>query len=284
MRKGAVPVSATMADAAAGGAGGSSAGPASAAPQTASLASSASPLGDLNTLDEPVADTIKRDLNAIKGKLLYVMRPPAFHRSARGDGLRRSWDLWGPLFLCLALSTILGVGASGGKAPQAFALVFVVVWAGSGVVTLNSLLLKGRISFFQSVCVLGYCIFPLVLAAFATICVLGPLLGPHTGDSYARSGAAPGSGPMTDLGGGVTTNDAYWSNKGINDQKEVGVTGSSSTLYLLTKLATVGIAFAWSISASVGFMEDVVPADRKTLAVYPVWLFYASIAWMILLA
>jgi protein YIPF6 len=39
------------------------------------------------------------------------------------------------------------------------------MWAGAAVVTLNAQLLGGKVSFFQSVCVLGYCIFPLVLAA-----------------------------------------------------------------------------------------------------------------------
>jgi hypothetical protein len=34
-------------------------------------------------------------------------------------------------------------------------------------VTLNAYLLGGNISFFQSLCVLGYCMFPLVLAALA---------------------------------------------------------------------------------------------------------------------
>ena len=43
------------------------------------------------------------------------------------------------------------------------------------IVTLNTKLLGGSISFFQSVCVLGYCIFPLNIASF--ICLLGgPLL------------------------------------------------------------------------------------------------------------
>ncbi len=42
-----------------------------------------------------------------------------------------------------------------------FAEVFVVVWAGALVVTLNTKLLGGNISLFQSVCVLGYCLLPL---------------------------------------------------------------------------------------------------------------------------
>ncbi|KAK5622282.1 Yip1 member 6, partial [Crenichthys baileyi] len=42
--------------------------------------------------------------------------------------------------------------------------VFVIIWFGSIVITLNSKLLGGTISFFQSLCVLGYCIMPLTMA------------------------------------------------------------------------------------------------------------------------
>ena len=42
-----------------------------------------------------------------------------------------------------------------GDGGPAFAEVFVIVWLGSLVVTLNTKLLGGHISFFQSVCVLG---------------------------------------------------------------------------------------------------------------------------------
>jgi hypothetical protein len=41
------------------------------------------------------------------------------------------------------------------------------MWGGSFIVTINTKLLGGKISFFQCVCVLGYCIFPIVLAALA---------------------------------------------------------------------------------------------------------------------
>lgn len=44
------------------------------------------------------------------------------------------------------------------------------MWGGSFVVTINTKLLGGKISFFQCVCVLGYCLFPIVLgAAIVTI-------------------------------------------------------------------------------------------------------------------
>lgn len=39
------------------------------------------------------------------------------------------------------------------------------MWGGAFVVTINTKLLGGHISFFQCVCVLGYCVFPIVLAA-----------------------------------------------------------------------------------------------------------------------
>lgn len=41
------------------------------------------------------------------------------------------------------------------------------MWGGAFVVTVNTKLLGGQISFFQCVCVLGYCVFPIILAATA---------------------------------------------------------------------------------------------------------------------
>ena len=50
--------------------------------------------------------------------------------------------------------------SSGGDGPE-FATVFVLASVGSMVVTANTQLLGGSISFFQSLCVLGYCVLPL---------------------------------------------------------------------------------------------------------------------------
>ncbi|KNC49047.1 YIPF6 protein [Thecamonas trahens ATCC 50062] len=68
--------------------------------------------------------------------------------------LLKDWDLWGPLLLCLSALV--------------FALVFALVWVGALVVTLNAQLLGGELSVLQSVCVLGYCIFPMLIAALLT--------------------------------------------------------------------------------------------------------------------
>lgn len=116
------------------------------------------------TLQEPVIDTIMRDVRSIGEKLMYVLMP--IQAADRGQKLK-DWDLWGPLMLCLGLGLILAVQADGQEqASYAFADVFVTIWVGSAVVTFNALLLQGKVSFFQTVCVLGYCIFPLVIAAF----------------------------------------------------------------------------------------------------------------------
>lgn len=77
----------------------------------------------------------------------------------------KDWDLWGPLIVCLGLSVLLSFKAPVGQATLVFASVFSSVWLGATVVTINAQLLGGTISFFQSVCVLGYCVFPMSMAA-----------------------------------------------------------------------------------------------------------------------
>ncbi|KAI8912922.1 hypothetical protein PhCBS80983_g03173 [Powellomyces hirtus] len=124
----------------------------------------------LDTLDEPVWDTVRRDLLSIWAKLRQVLLP----RKDNTANILKDWDLWGPLLLCLALSLRLSITAADGQAPAVFTAIFVIVWCGAAAVTLNSKLLGGKMSFFQSVCVLGYCLFPLVLGA--VVCAFIPLI------------------------------------------------------------------------------------------------------------
>eukprot|EP01068_Selenidium_serpulae_P007392 Selendium_serpulae@DN4696_c0_g1_i2.p1 len=177
-----------------------------------------------STLDEPVKETVMRDLRSIGRKLHYVLLPRA--RAESGAQLKQ-WDLWGPLLLCLALSVILWQEAHAEQKKLVFTLVFVIVWFGSVVVTANAVLLGGKISFFQSVCVLGYCLFPLDIAAL--VCCFVP----------------------------------------------------ASVAFV--KVILITVALHWCTGASVAFMSELVPDDRKLLAVYPVWMFYVAIAWIILL-
>ncbi|KAG0235116.1 hypothetical protein BGW42_005766 [Actinomortierella wolfii] len=149
----------------------------SAAAAAASLSSSAVPTGNLgvgqafagrgpiDTLDEPVTETLLRDLRNVGAKLKQVLYPKG------GKDILRDWDLWGPLLMCLTLSIVLSVRAPPEQAITVFTWIFVIVWIGSAIVTVNAKLLGGRVSFFQSVCVLGYCLFPLVIASVVTVFV-----------------------------------------------------------------------------------------------------------------
>jgi len=117
-------------------------------------------LEENTTLDEPVKETIMRDLRAVCRKFTHILYP------RKNSELLKDWDLWGPLLLCVLLALLLQGSTdktTGSMGPQ-FTEVFVVVWVGAAVVSLNSALLGGKISVFQSICVLGYCIFPLFLS------------------------------------------------------------------------------------------------------------------------
>ncbi|GAA6038720.1 hypothetical protein JCM8097_002364 [Rhodosporidiobolus ruineniae] len=118
-----------------------------------------------DTLDEPVSETIMRDLRAIGNKIVQVLHPSS------ENAVLRDWDLWGPLIFCLTLAILLSTNAPADQSLPIFTGVFVIVWLGSVVVTLNAKLLGGKVSFFQSLCVLGYCIFPLDLAALVAVFV-----------------------------------------------------------------------------------------------------------------
>merc|ERR1712072_172593 len=117
--------------------------------------------GVKTTLDESVSDTLMRDVRMVANKIGFVVYP----RAGSMKELSRNWDLWGPLVLCLFLSIVLSMHAPADQTALVFAAVFVIVWLGSAVVTVNALLLGGNLSFFHSVCVLGYCLFPIDVAA-----------------------------------------------------------------------------------------------------------------------
>ncbi|KAI9830672.1 MAG: hypothetical protein M1826_004501 [Phylliscum demangeonii] len=151
-----------------------------------------------NTIDESVWETLSRDVRAVWEKMKQVLWPKfllggmlqrgagiggadregqgGFGRIGRwpdadvvlqggmSEGLR-DWDMWGPLIFCLLLSLLLSLPARAEQKSLVFSGVFAIVWIGEAVVTLQIKLLGGNISFFQSVCIIGYTLFPLVIAA-----------------------------------------------------------------------------------------------------------------------
>lgn len=121
---------------------------------------------DSNTLDEPIISTLLRDLKAI-GRKIAIVAVPCLGR----DNELRDWDLWGPLLLCLIMAIVLGSNATSEQSGTVFSAVFALVWLGSAVVTLNAKFLGAKLSFFQIVCVMGYCIAPMVLAALLSLAI-----------------------------------------------------------------------------------------------------------------
>ncbi|GAU87484.1 hypothetical protein RvY_00319 [Ramazzottius varieornatus] len=184
---------------------------------------------DLNTLDEPIKDTVFRDVKAIGQKFFHVLIPH------KGQKLLRDWDLWGPLILCTFVAIMLQ-GANADKtadnnAGPEFAQIFLLVALGSVIVTLNSKLLGGNISFFQSVCILGYCLLPEALALIACRIFAIALHG---------------------------------------------------TVLFALRTTVITVGFLWATWASVVFLGDTQQPNRKALSVYPIFLFYLIISWLIM--
>ena len=118
----------------------------------------------VDTLDEPVSKTIARDLFSIYTKLVQVLYP----RRSSGREVLKDWDLWGPLVFCLLLAILLSVNAPPDQSMSVFTSVVVICSLGALAVTIQAKLLGGRVSFFQGLCVLGYCIAPLVIAGLVS--------------------------------------------------------------------------------------------------------------------
>lgn len=141
-----------------------------------------------DTLDEPISATLWRDLKAVGFRLRQViwytpatslqsahpgMIPNSISNTLGGPGpspgeLHQEWDLWGPLIFGLLISLCACVLAPAHQTSLVFSGVFVLIWAGQATITLNIKLLGGSISYFGAMCVTGYCLFPIVIAALVS--------------------------------------------------------------------------------------------------------------------
>jgi len=180
---------------------------------------------DFDTLDEPILETVKRDLYAVGRKFGHVFFPK------RSDTLLKEWDLWGPLFLCVFISLLLQSDDDNGRGPQ-FTEVFALTFFGACLVTANVKLLGGQISFFQSLCVLGYCLLSPAIALL--LCRLIVVLFPQ-----------------------------------------------QTTTTFFIRLAVTVFGFCWATFASHAFLAGYYPQRRRALAMYPIFLFYFVISWLV---
>ncbi|KAF3544138.1 hypothetical protein DY000_02010243 [Brassica cretica] len=152
----------------------------------------------------------------------------SFHKDVKihwGDGRGKIRDRDGKL-LSLSLDKSSGSGFQSNQEflYEVFAVAFALLAAGAVILTLNVLLLGGHIIFFQSLSLLGYCLFPLDVGA--VICML-------------------------------------------KDN-------------VILKMIVVTVTLAWSSWAAYPFMSAAVNPRRKALALYPVFLMYVSVGFLII--
>ena len=114
------------------------------------------------SLDEAIITTIYRDLYSVYIKLILVINPLTSDEVKKKH--IRQWDLWGPLLFTVFLACTLAINSN--DKSQTVILIFLIFWAGSFLVFLNSNLLGVKISIFQIFCLLGYCLFPLNISSF----------------------------------------------------------------------------------------------------------------------
>ena len=116
-------------------------------------------------LDEPVRETIMRDLRRIGYRIKHVLIPKGINDDNRNNIELRNWDLWGPLLLCLLLACSMSFGSSDDDSSLVFTAVFMIVWCGAIVVTLNAALLGGKMLSFK----INNIIYPYILIIYYNI-------------------------------------------------------------------------------------------------------------------
>ena len=114
-----------------------------------------------NSLNEPIMTSINRDLNRIYLKLKIVVLP--INTEQKNKELKQ-WDLWGPFVICLLLGMILSFTTKKNSG-LIFSIIFIIMWVGAMIITMNSSLLGGKLTLMQCICLLGYCSFPSVVAS-----------------------------------------------------------------------------------------------------------------------
>lgn len=163
---------------------------------------------------------------------------------------------------------------------------------GAVILTVNVVLLGGTIGFFQSLCLLGYCIFPLDVAAI--VCVSVSALRCSTG-AEGRA-AMPGSSvPQCTAPSARVALLCTAPARGCPPHVRARhYTGTPSTIagtwlacvqvkLMLVRWIVVGVAIVWSSWASIPFVAGAVPVARKALAIYPLVLLYVCVGWIALI-
>jgi hypothetical protein len=201
----------------------------------------------MDTLDEPISETLLRDLKGIASKTRHILLPTS--SSGAYKSVLKDWDLWGPLLLCTFMGLTLHHSGDGMVGPH-FAEIFVLIWLGSYVVGLNYKLLSlaptrrkstgksllASPSIFQLLCVLGYCLVP----PCAGIILLKLI-------------------------------------------ESVFALQMHNLLYEKLFVGTL-LGFLWPTFSAVKILSRYQEQEKRLLAIYPIALFYFVISWFIISA
>lgn len=132
-----------------------------------------------DTLDEPIWDTVYRDVSSIGLKLKYILLP--LSESDVYLNVCKNWDLWGPFVFCTYIAFSLNNCGEqcNGYHQSNFSSIFILLWIGNIIISTNyKLILSNRLksenslevnipsqsrnsfplSIFQLLCLLGYCL------------------------------------------------------------------------------------------------------------------------------
>ncbi|KAI9908395.1 hypothetical protein PsorP6_016432 [Peronosclerospora sorghi] len=248
------------------------------------------PSAQENTLDEPVSTTIVRppclslrfrplnlrDLRLVGGKLRVVLIPS--HTSEETLRALRDWDLWGPLLLCLTLSIMLSVTAPTAQSAIVFTGVFIVIWVGAAIVTINAQLLGS--SMYVGIYNLHQCLSLILMRRLHPALPLDKKIV-FSECMCPRVLRLPAEYRDIDLYDDESDGLEHFAARGHRCGR-FSVTRCALLLRSNPMLISPFLYLALP-TASVVFMSKLVPPQRKALTVYPVLLFYLFISWMVLM-
>ena len=215
-------------------------------------------INECHTLDEPIVETLMRDIRSIYTKLKFILIPISLSDSYRN--VLKDWDLWGPLIVTTFLALTLHHNeemSSGGTllvGPH-FAQIFVLIWFANCLVSLNYRLLNSNRkrspsdmsntgdksipngyspTTFQLLCVFGYCLSPAGLGVIV-LNVFTHLM-------------------KTDL------------------------------KFLFYEKLFVGLlfGFVWPTLSSLRIVNKYMDKEKRLLAAYPIGLFYSLVSWALI--
>ena len=123
---------------------------------------------DNYTLNESKRESLKREFRSICQKSKIALFPMASNESKLLE-----WDFWGPLLFCLILGLVLSLQKNIENSGVIFIMIFSIVWIGGFIISLNSQFLGIQFNSFQCICILGYCMLAIVIAAIINLILFG---------------------------------------------------------------------------------------------------------------